>query len=94
MAATHLDPAIPKADLMDLMWVAAEVKIYVDEHVAHNDAKPSPGLPTFKDLDASIDVIGQLFAKYANLLTAATWPILVPVLQHDWQAIFRQRWIT
>ena len=89
----HLDPAIPAADLAQLMSDAESVKRYVDQHVAHNDAKPIPGLPTLKDVDASIDLIGDLFAKYANLLTAAMWPILVPVLQHDWQAIFRQRWI-
>jgi hypothetical protein len=89
----HLDPAIPAADLAQLTSVAESVKRYVDQHVAHNDAKPIPGLPTYKDLDANIDLIGQLFAKYANLLTAAMWPILVPAIQHDWKAIFRQRWI-
>lgn len=89
----HLDPTVPNDDLMQLAWVAAEVKIYVDEHVAHNDARPSAGLPTFGDLNASIDLIGELFAKYANLLTAAMWPILVPAIQHNWKAIFAEPWI-
>jgi hypothetical protein len=89
----HLDPEIPKADLLELAWVAAEVKVYVDQHVAHNDAKPAAALPTFDDLDACIDLLGDLFKKYANLLTASSWLELVPVLQHDWQAVFRQPWL-
>jgi hypothetical protein len=89
----HIDPAIPAADLALLTSVAQSVKVYVDQHVAHNDAKPRGSLPTFKDLDANIDLIGELFAKYGNLLTASTWTTVVPVVQHDWQAIFRQPWI-
>jgi hypothetical protein len=89
----HLDPAVPAADLAELTRVAEAVKRYVDQHVAHNDAMPIPGLPTYKDLDDNIDLIGKLFAKYANLLTAAVWPILVPAIQHNWKAIFTQPWI-
>jgi hypothetical protein len=89
----HLDPAIPEADLAHLTSVAESVKRYVDQHVAHNDASPRGDLPTFDDLNASIDVIGELFGKYGNLLTAASWVTVVPVMQHDWQAIFRQPWL-
>ncbi len=90
----HLDPAIPAADLSRLATVAASIKIYVDQHVAHNDAKPSSGLPNFDDLDASIDLVGHLFKKYANLLTASTWTTLEPAIQDDWQAIFRYAWLS
>lgn len=90
----QLDAAIPTADLAELGRVAEVVKTYVDQHIAHNDARPRDGFPTFADLNASIDLLGTLFAKYANLLTAAMWPILVPQIQHNWKAIFRQPWIT
>ena len=89
----HLDPAVPEADLARLARDAESVKRYVDQHIAHNDAKPRGGLPTFEDVNASIDLIGELFIKYANLLTASTWTTVVPVMQDDWQAIFRERWI-
>jgi hypothetical protein len=49
----YIDPAIPAADLALLTSVAQSVKVYVDQHVAHNDAKPRGSLPTFKDLDGS-----------------------------------------
>jgi hypothetical protein len=39
------------------------------------------------------DVVGHLFKKYGNLLTAADWVYLEPIPQHDWLAIFRVPWI-
>jgi hypothetical protein len=89
----HFDPAIAEADLQLLAANAKAVRRYVDQHVAHADARPTAGLPTFAELDAAIDTIGKLFQKYANLLTASSWPILVPAIQHDWLAPFRVPWI-
>ena len=37
--------------------------------------------------------MGDVFKKYANLLTAGSYVTLVPALQEDWLAIFRQPWI-
>lgn len=90
---THLDPAIPRGDLKALTSTAAAIKTYVDEHLAHADAKPRRSLPTFKEIDKAVDQIGDLFTKYANLLTAVSYIKLVPEIQHDWLAIFRQPWI-
>jgi hypothetical protein len=89
----HLDAAIPDADVQRLTDAARSVTTYVDQHVAHSDARPQAGLPTFRELDETIDFIGHLFVKYANLLTASTWATLEPAIQHDWKAVFRQRWI-
>jgi hypothetical protein len=49
-------------------------------------------LPTLDDVHETIDLIGRLFTKYENLLTAATWAELTPTLQHNWEAIFETRW--
>jgi hypothetical protein len=35
----------------------------------------------------------DLFKKYYNLLTASSYVMLVPVIQNDWKAIFRQPWM-
>jgi hypothetical protein len=94
-AGDHLDPAIPAGDLDQLRAAAAGVKTYVDQHLAHSDtnaARASDTL-TLKDVHDAIDVIGHQFKKYSNLLTAASWVSLVPVIQHDWLAPFRQPWI-
>jgi len=91
----HLDPSIPASDFDRLAAAAADVKTYVDQHVAH--AEKPPRVPvavtlTLKDVHDDIDVIGDLFRKYYNLLTAASYVMLVPVIQHDWMAIFREPW--
>ena len=89
----HLDPAVPRGDLEALSDAAAAVTGYVDEYIAHSDARASAALPTFSELHAAVDMIGELFAKYVNLLTASSYATLVPAFQHDWKAIFRVPWI-
>ena len=49
-------------------------------------------LPTFGDLHDAIDGIGEIFQKYAVMLTGG-WNLLEPVIQDDWKAIFREPWI-
>jgi hypothetical protein len=63
------------------------------------EAKP-PGAPTKKGGDLQlgevhdgIDLVGSLFTKYGNLLTASTWVDLTPTLQHNWEAVFHFPWI-
>jgi len=89
----HLPPAVVSTDLDELAGTAASVKAYVDEYVAHSDARGKAAVPQFADLDAAIDSIGELFKKYHGLLTASVHTTLVPVLDHDWKAVFRQPWI-
>jgi hypothetical protein len=89
----HLDPSTAQQDLDLLADNASKVNSYVDQHVAHADARAATTVPTFADVDAVIDTIGDLFTKYANLLTASTWGTLVPVFQHDWLAPFRVPWL-
>ena len=82
-----------RADLAALTQGASKVRAYVDERVAHSDSRPSQDFPTFDDLHGAMDQIGKLFTKYALLLTAAGYVDLVPVIQHDWMAVFRQPWM-
>jgi hypothetical protein len=86
----HLDPRIPEHDLQTLGAAAQSVAGFVDQYLAHADAKPRADLPTFSELDDAVDAIGQLFSKYVNLLTASSLTTLVPVIQHDWLAVFRR----
>jgi hypothetical protein len=89
----HLDPTIPEADLAALTATAASVKAFVDERIAHSDRRPTSPLPTFDELDAAVDRIGDLVIKYYLLLTASGLMQLEPVIQNDWEAVFRQPWI-
>jgi len=91
----HLDPAIPSADSDTLAAAASRVKTYVDKHVAHADASPASAAITISltDVHDAIDVVGHLFKRYYNLLTAASYASLVPVIQHNWTAVFREPWL-
>lgn len=89
----HVDPAIPAADLAALTATAEKVKNYVDRHLAHSDRGGSKDIPTFDEVHAAVDQIGELFKKYALLLTAGGYVQLVPVIQDDWQAIFLKPWL-
>jgi hypothetical protein len=41
----------------------------------------------------AIDVIGDLFTRYHNLLAANSHVELTPAIQHNWKAIFRVPWM-
>lgn len=90
----HLDPAIPATDLERLTEAATSIRGYVDRHIAHAQSTAVPAEVTLRvaDLHAAVDVIGDVFSRYYSLLTASTMIELVPVIQHDWTAIFRQPW--
>jgi hypothetical protein len=100
---SHLDPAIPSADLKLLTEASARVTKHVDKHVAHSeDPGPLPEdpgstapdrVPTLDEVHDAIDMIGNLFRKYYPLFTAASMVLLEPVIQHDWLAPFREAWI-
>jgi hypothetical protein len=105
----HLDRAIPEVDLETLVSASRKVKEFVDEHIAHSGAglrKATPSHPaaaesvppdvtlTAREVHEVIDVIGDLFRKYYNLLTASSFVFLEPAIQHDWLAVFREPWIT
>lgn len=90
---THLDPAIPAADLDKLTAAASKARRYVDRHVAHADATSPDVTLTLTDVHDAIDVIGELFRRYYGLFTASTMLFLTPVIQHNWKAVFREPWI-
>jgi hypothetical protein len=73
--------------------VSERVRKYVDRHLAHHDRDPLSELPTFAELNAAVDGLGDLFQRYAALLTNSHWVTLVPVVQYNWLAVFLEPWI-
>jgi hypothetical protein len=93
-----LDPAVPAGDLAALQKSAASVTGFVDKHIAHAEAHPAEQVSPkavlkVADIHDAIDVIGETFSRYSTLFTASGYVTLVPVIQHDWRAIFREPWI-
>jgi hypothetical protein len=73
---------------------AHRLRVYVNEHVAHDMAEPTLAeMPTYADLHAAIDSVGEIFKKYAVTLTGGWWATLEPAIQGDWKAIFRVPWL-
>ena len=91
--AEHLDPAVAKRDLEALQVAARKVRLYVDQHVAHDQAEPTAALPTYEELHAAVDTIGEIFKRYTVVLTAGEYFALEPYIQDDWKAIFRTAWL-
>jgi AbiU2 len=93
----HLDPAIPADDAETLKTAAANVRHYVNKHVAHTDEVESVSAAqvaiSLDDVHEAIDTIGDLFRRYYSLLTCSGFTTLVPVIQDDWLAIFREPWM-
>jgi hypothetical protein len=88
-----IDPARTEADINRLWTVGSPIARYVNETVAHTQEIPTVSAPTYADLHAAIEEIGELLKKYSSLLNAAILPILSPVHQADWQAAFRVAWL-
>ncbi len=89
----NLDPEIVGHDIARLKMEAKKVVDHVDKYVAHADESPRAELATFEDLNAVIAMIGDLFKKYALLLTGSSYAMLAPVPQHNWEAIFELPWL-
>jgi hypothetical protein len=105
----YVDPAIPEADYAKLRSAASKVNQFANRHIAHSQAtihqpdlqRPPDVEPasaedetlSAKEVHEVIDVIGDLFKKYYNLLTASSYVFLEPVIQHDWLAPFRVPWM-
>ncbi len=75
--------------LADLEATVGKVKAFADRTVAHLDRRGVTEMPTFDDLDASIDILGEHFKHYSILITGSGWVGLEPTVQSDWRRPFR-----
>jgi hypothetical protein len=88
-----IDRALVRADVAELERAGEVVKRYVDQAVAHTALNPERSVPTYGDLNAAMDRVAELVAKYASLLNAEILWGFEPAIQEDWKAPFRQAWI-
>jgi hypothetical protein len=65
--------------------VAKQVIALADTYVAHITIDDRPAL-TFGDLDTAIDHIGEVFQRYAGLVTYGSY-VLRPAVS-EWQSTF------
>lgn len=90
---SHLEPTIPAADLDTLRDAGANVRRYVDKHVAHGEASSPAVALTLNEVHDAVDTIGHLFKKYDFLVQGIGWADLEPAIHHNWQAAFTVPWM-
>jgi hypothetical protein len=90
-----LKPQVPAEALVRLQEGSAKMKRYVDRHIAHHDRRglPPDQMPTYNDIDAAIDLVGETFSEFVPLLQAQSYITLTPEFQDDWRAVFRVPWM-
>ena len=91
--SNHFDPAIATKDLARLKADVARVKVYVDQHLAHADRNPTKDIPTFGEIHAALDSVGDVFKTYYMLLVGADMLFLVPLPQPGWFQPFTVPWL-
>jgi hypothetical protein len=89
-----IETAAVERDLKELNTISSSCERYADKRIAHHDPGGEPKPPTFGELDAALDVLDQMFKKYYLYVTADGIESTVPIIQHDWLAVFEQAWLT
>jgi hypothetical protein len=90
----HVDPRFPAEDLERVVAAADGTRNWVNKHVAHLSVTPAAAVPTFDEIDAALDVIGDVFIRWNCILTGASLTSIEPFPQYDWLAPLRMPWIT
>ncbi len=80
------------SDRQKLRTAAARVTHYVNKRLAHRARRGYRGPATFADLSAAIDELGRLLQRYQLLVNQAAMGFVEPVIQGDWEAVFRVPW--
>ena len=65
-----------------------KVSVFVDKRIAHNDKKATHSI-TFDNMSESLELLNQITCKYLTLITSISNLTLMPVIQYDWQNIFK-----
>jgi hypothetical protein len=89
--ADHIDPSVPREDLRNLLELAKPVVRLVNKRIAHRDLEAFENDLTFERMNECIDLLVDLYAKYALFVTATS--TAKTVSQPAWDSIFRLPWI-
>lgn len=89
----YLDKDKVEDDLKQLKKHTATIDDYTDKRVAHFDKRKPKLIPTFIELDKTIDFLEKITKKYILLFEARSYIHLTPTIQYNWKGIFREKWI-
>lgn len=89
------DAIAPQRTLEDrerLENLAKPITDHVNKRVAHMDEENLPAVPTFAELNAALDEMGELLKNYVSLFEATILGAIAPVHQEDWTRAFTVPW--
>jgi len=87
----HINPEAVEEDLKQLDEAIGKLREMADKRLAHYDRKPPQRLPTHKDIDECLDLIGKMLRKYYRLIKGSDIDPM-PTIAYDWTAIFKIPW--
>jgi hypothetical protein len=87
-----IDPDKVLGDIDRLKTAAATTKRYVNKRIAHIGHNGTPTVPTAPEIDAAVELIGELLQKYTLLLTSVDLRLGI-LVTFDWTSVFTVPWI-
>ena len=88
-----LDPSHVQEDIDRLQNIRESISDFVNWRVAHAVMNEPEQVLTYGQLDEWANILEEQFKKYLLLLQGSGMNRLMPVLNHDWRAIFRVSWL-
>jgi hypothetical protein len=89
----YLDLTRVDSEIQELIAKTDPLSNYVNKRIAHHDRKEFTAIPTFRELNTTIDFLGTLHERYYHIFRCLTIHSLVPVWHYDWKEVFRYPWI-
>jgi hypothetical protein len=90
-SGAHLDSAVVRADLDELLTTAATVERFASKRLAHWDVDDWTTPVTYGELHDCVDAVGKLLERYSGLLTGTTQGA-DPILPIGWGRVFWSPW--
>jgi hypothetical protein len=87
---TTVSAASIQGDLDRLEEVGGHIGQCASRVIAHLDRRELEHVPKFDDLDAALDLLGDMVKKCYSLVRADGLAAIAPVVQGDWTAPFRE----
>jgi hypothetical protein len=90
--AATIDPAAIQADVDQLRNAAAAIKKYSNKYITHLDRQPKAVVPGEEEIEAAINLVGELLKKYMPLITGKDLDLETRVL-FDWTGSLNVPWL-
>jgi hypothetical protein len=90
-SGAHLDAALVRADLDELVTTAATVERFASKRLAHWDVDEWTTPVTYGELHDCVDAVGKLLERYSGLITGMTQGA-DPIMPVGWERVFWSPW--